>query len=576
MGYTTLISTDDLAAHLDDGWAIVDCRYDLKDERWGAGLYRAAHVPGAVYASLSHDLSAPPGATNGGRHPLPPPAAMAATFGRFGIGAGTQVVLYDQDAGSWAARMWWMLRYMGHDAAAVLDGGFAKWQREGHLTRAGEETRAAAPFTGRPRPEMRVEVDEVERRLADGSSVLIDARAPERFDGSREPLDSKGGHIPGALNHFFRTNLADDGTMTAPATLHERFTALLGGRRPDEAVMYCGSGVTACHNLLAMEHAGVRGSKLYVGSWSEWSSDPARPVATGPGKSQTPQPNSQSNPLKADSVQPHRRMPMLRLLFLTAALAVTAVTDFAAQSGSLSCDDNFGNGRRRVACDIREETLAGVSMLNVEASPNGGIQVRGWDRRDTLVRYKVTAWARSDEAARQLASQVRVSTAGGRVEADGPPRDDDGNWAVSFELQVPREGNLTLNTRNGGITIEDFRGTARFDARNGGISLFNVGGDIRGETVNGGVNVDLAGSRWDGAGLDVETRNGGVRMRLPDNYSAQLETGTVNGRMRVDFPVTVQGRLPAGRNRSLSTTLGAGGPLIRVRTTNGGVTISRR
>jgi DUF4097 and DUF4098 domain-containing protein YvlB len=270
-------------------------------------------------------------------------------------------------------------------------------------------------------------------------------------------------------------------------------------------------------------------------------------------------------------------MSMLRLLFLSAVLAVTAAADFAAQSRSLSCDETFnGNGRRRVACDIRDETLAGVSTLNVEASPNGGIQVRGSDRRDTLLRYKVTAWADTQAEADQLAAEVRVSTAGGRIEADGPPRDGDASWAVSFELQVPRDANITLSTRNGGITIEDFRGTARFDARNGGISLSNVGGDIRGETVNGGVNVDLAGDRWQGTGLDVETRNGGVRMRVPANYSAQLETGTVNGPMRIDFPVTVQGRLPVGRNRSLSTTLGSGGPTIRVRTTNGGVTISRR
>lgn len=287
MAYTTLIATDDLAAHLNaadlnDGWAVVDCRFDLKDANWGAGQYRAAHIPGAVYASLSHDLSGPASDNNGGRHPLPTPAAMEATFGRFGIGPGTQVVLYDQDAGSWAARMWWMLRYMGHDAAAVLDGGFAKWQHERRPTRAGEEMRAAAAFTARPRPEMRVEVTDVERRLADGSALLIDARAPERFDGSSEPLDKTGGHIPGASNHFFRTSLTDEGTMAAPGTLRERFTALLGGRTPDEAVMYCGSGVTACHNLLAMEHAGLRGTRLYVGSWSEWSSDPRRPVDTGP------------------------------------------------------------------------------------------------------------------------------------------------------------------------------------------------------------------------------------------------------------------------------------------------------
>ena len=293
MTYTTIISTDALAAHLKGSWAIVDCRYDLKDEQWGAGQYRAGHIPGAVYASLSHDLSGTPSGTNG-RHPLPSQAQMEATFGRLGIGPGTQVVLYDQDAGSWASRMWWMLRYMGHDAAAVLDGGWAKWQREGRATRAGEETRAAAVFSGRPRPELRAEVADVERRMAEGSVLLVDARAPERFEGSSEPLDRKAGHIPGAANHFFKTNLTEAGTMAAAETLRARFETLLAGRTPGDAIMYCGSGVTACQNLLAMEHAGLRGTKLYVGSWSEWSSDPARPVETGPAtpNSQLPTPKT--------------------------------------------------------------------------------------------------------------------------------------------------------------------------------------------------------------------------------------------------------------------------------------------
>lgn len=301
MAYTTLISTDVLAAHLDPpspglrraSWAIIDCRYDLKDEGWGAEQYRASHTPGAMYASLAHDLSSAPNGTNG-RHPLPTHEQMEATFSRFGIGPGTQVVLYDQDAGSWASRMWWMLRYMGHDAVAVLDGGWAKWQREGRPTRAGEETRASAAFKGRPRPELRADLPDVERRLAEGSTLLIDARAPERFEGASEPLDRKAGHIPGAANHFFRTNLTEEGTMAAPETLRSRFETVLGGRQPDEAIMYCGSGVTACQNLLAMEHAGLPGTKLYAGSWSEWSSDPARPIETGPAnpKAQIPQSKS--------------------------------------------------------------------------------------------------------------------------------------------------------------------------------------------------------------------------------------------------------------------------------------------
>lgn len=280
MTYTTLISTDALAGHVDDGWAIVDCRYDLRSTDWGAGQYREAHIPGAVYASLSHDLSAAPSGSNG-RHPLPAPDAMTATFGRLGIAPGTQVVAYDQDVGSWASRLWWMLRYMGHDAVAVLDGGWGKWQREGRPSRSGEETRPAAPFTGRPRPDMRVDIADVERAVDLRSGLLIDARAPDRFAGENETVDKKGGHIPGAVNHYFRTNLTEAGTMASAEALRQRYETLLGRRTPDETVMYCGSGVTACHNLLAMEHAGLRGTKLYVGSWSEWSSDPARPFETG-------------------------------------------------------------------------------------------------------------------------------------------------------------------------------------------------------------------------------------------------------------------------------------------------------
>jgi hypothetical protein len=238
---------------------------------------------------------------------------------------------------------------------------------------------------------------------------------------------------------------------------------------------------------------------------------------------------------------------MLRFLFLTAALATAAAAGFAAQGSRtpISCDDSW-NDRRETFCEIREETLTGVSTVDVDATPNGGIRVRGWDRGDVQVRSRVTAAGRDE------------------------------HWSVSFELMVPRNASVTLGTRNGGISIADFQGTARFDARNGGVSLSNVGGDIRGETVNGGITVELNGDRWNGAGLDVETRNGGVRMSLPPNYSARLETGTVNGPLRIDFPVTVQGRLPGGRNRTLNTTLGSGGPTIRVITTNGGVTIARR
>ena len=284
MAYTTLISTDTLASHLDGSWVIVDCRSDLRDERWGLEQYRTAHIPTAVYASLSHDLSAPPSGTNG-RHPLPCAETMEATFGRLGISSGSQVAIYDQDAGMYASRMWWMLRYLGHDAAAVVDGGWAKWVREGRTVRTGEESRPAAVFSGRRRKELRLIVDQMAATIGDPSVLLVDARTPERFEGQSEPLDRTAGHIPGAVNHFYKRNVTDEGVMLPVETLREQFAELLADRAPDQVVMYCGSGVTACQNLLAMEHAGLSGSKLYPGSWSEWSSDPARPVETGPAAS---------------------------------------------------------------------------------------------------------------------------------------------------------------------------------------------------------------------------------------------------------------------------------------------------
>jgi thiosulfate/3-mercaptopyruvate sulfurtransferase len=281
---TTLISTEDLAAHLDGSWAIVDCRYDLRNGEWGRDQYVAGHVPGAVYASLSKDLAAPPTGSNG-RHPLPCVEDLEATFGRLGISAATQVVMYDQDSGMFASRMWWTLRYLGHDAAAVLDGGWAKWLSEGRAVRPGDESRAAAVFTGRRRKELRLPLEQVRAALGDSSVLLVDARAPERFEGKSEPIDRTPGHIPGAVNHFYKRNVTDDGVMLPPETLRRQFDEVLGGRPPAQVVMYCGSGVSACHNLLAMEHAGIRGVKLYPGSWSEWTSDPQRPVETGPAKS---------------------------------------------------------------------------------------------------------------------------------------------------------------------------------------------------------------------------------------------------------------------------------------------------
>ena len=281
MPYTTLISIDNLAANLDAGWLIADCRYDLKSERWGQDEYFTCHIPGAVYVSLSHDLSATLTGSNG-RHPMPSHGAISATFGRLGLSEGVQVVAYDQDCGMFASRLWWMLRYAGHDNVAVLDGGWGKWSAEGRPTRSGGETRASATFTPRWRSDWQLDLNAVAAAQRDPDTLLLDARAAERFEGQVEPLDRLPGHIPGAANHPYRANLSADGTMLPPVVLREQFLRDLRGHTPAETVMYCGSGVSACHNLLAMEHAGLPGARLYVGSWSEWSADPERPVETGP------------------------------------------------------------------------------------------------------------------------------------------------------------------------------------------------------------------------------------------------------------------------------------------------------
>jgi thiosulfate/3-mercaptopyruvate sulfurtransferase len=279
--YTTLISTDALGRELGSAIVVVDCRYDLADESWGLAQYRSGHIPRAVYASLGHDLAGERSGTNG-RHPIPEIDQLEATFSRLGVGPGIQVVAYDQDSGMYAARLWWMLRYAGHDAVAVLDGGWAKWMREERPTRSGDEQNAPGAFHATPRAGWQLSVADVERIVRDRSALLVDARSPERYEGQSEPIDRVPGHIPGARNLHYRDNLAADGTMLPTEALAKRIEPLMRGRRAQDIVMYCGSGVTACQNLLALEHAGVSGARIYPGSWSEWSSDPSRPVETGP------------------------------------------------------------------------------------------------------------------------------------------------------------------------------------------------------------------------------------------------------------------------------------------------------
>lgn len=281
MTFTTLISTAELAACAGDpAVAVVDCRFMLDDVDWGRRSYEAGHIPGASYAHIDDDLSGAKTGTNG-RHPLPDANALRRTLSRLGIDAGVQVVAYDQDNGMYASRLWWLLRWMGHDAVAVLDGGFAQWTNEGRPVVTGVDTRDARAFSGSPRHALLVDAAAVEGNLTSKTWQLVDARAPERYRGEVEPIDRVAGHIPGAVNYFYKQNLDERGLFREPADLRARLAAAADGRQPDKIVAYCGSGVTACHNVLALEHAGLYGARLYAGSWSEWSSDTRRPIATG-------------------------------------------------------------------------------------------------------------------------------------------------------------------------------------------------------------------------------------------------------------------------------------------------------
>ena len=254
-----------------------DVRFYLNDHDQGAREYADGHVPGARFVDLHGELA---DVTRGGagRHPLPTPQAFAALLGRLGISPVTHVVAYDAAAGATAARLWWMLQAIGHDRASVLDGGWSAWVAGGYAISATAPDIEPVDY---PIPTAdtwpgAVSADEVAAAIADDSAVVIDSRAPERYRGDAEPIDPRAGHVPGAVNVFHAANVGSDGTLLSVDELAERFADV--GTAP---IVYCGSGVTACHNLLAMERAGVRGARLYPGSWSEWSADPARPVATG-------------------------------------------------------------------------------------------------------------------------------------------------------------------------------------------------------------------------------------------------------------------------------------------------------
>ncbi len=275
MMFKTLINTEQLLAHLEHSdWVIVDCRFDLMEPDAGRKQYQQAHVKGALFADVHDDLSGPP-VTDHGRHPLPSEELLNSLFSNLGIRSNSQVVVYDDVGGSFAARLWWLLRYMGHEAVALLDGGWQAWQREAQPTASGIEKIEVSHYQGAAQTQCLVTLANL-----DSARQLIDSRDPQRYRGEVEPIDKAAGHIPGAINHFWKENLAEEHYFKTAEELRSQFQELMIVESRD-TVFYCGSGVTACHNLLAVSHAGLDMPRLYAGSWSEWCSDEKRPVATG-------------------------------------------------------------------------------------------------------------------------------------------------------------------------------------------------------------------------------------------------------------------------------------------------------
>lgn len=284
--YDTLIAAEELARALAqpgrDDVLVLDCGFDLTDAQAGRRHYDAGHIPGAAYVHLEDTLSGTKTGGNG-RHPLPDRTAFAHAMAALGVSRQTQVVAYDNAGGMYAARLWWLLRWIGHDAVAVLDGGEGAWKAAGYpLTTDAPAKRATGALPVRDSRQPMIGYAQLRQALAAGGRVVLDARAPDRYRGENETLDAVGGHIPGAQNRFFRDNLGADGRFLPPEQLRHAFTSRMDGRAPADVINQCGSGVTACHNLLAMEVAGLTGAALYPGSWSEWSAQPDAPIATGP------------------------------------------------------------------------------------------------------------------------------------------------------------------------------------------------------------------------------------------------------------------------------------------------------
>lgn len=279
--FTTLIDAATLAAQLArDDLVLFDCRAELGNVHWGEAQFAEAHLPGAQFLHLDRDLSGPITPASG-RHPLPDPHVLAARLGALGAGPGSQVVAYDQGHGAYAARLWWLMRWIGFRDVAVLDGGIAAWRAAGLPLESAVRTPRARPLTASP--DMRAIVTSAElAELRPGPGILlVDARGADRFAGRNETIDPVAGHVPGARNRPFTTNLGPEGVFLPADVLRRRFETLLGSKPPSALIAMCGSGVTACHNLLALEHAGLGGARLYAGSWSEWIRDPRRPIATG-------------------------------------------------------------------------------------------------------------------------------------------------------------------------------------------------------------------------------------------------------------------------------------------------------
>jgi len=279
MKYTSLVSADELAQHINDPeWIVFDCRFTLTDPDSGYRAYLVNHIPGARYAHLNDDLSAEV-TTTSGRHPLPDAAVLAKKLAAWGVSSNTQVVVYDDSFGAMAGRMWWLLRWLGHDAVALLDGGIQRWTKQKHLLTSDLPVIAAANFEAQPIKEMWVDAECIEKAMGSNECLIIDARSEERFSGEREPLDKVAGHIPGAISVPYMGNLNPDSTFRPPEELARRYSRLIGDIPLDRVVVYCGSGVTSIHNILAMAHAGMGEARLYAGSWSEWITDSSRPVA---------------------------------------------------------------------------------------------------------------------------------------------------------------------------------------------------------------------------------------------------------------------------------------------------------